>query len=37
MVWNYERRFWQLWKENPDLRGLAMEMLDQLAAKEHSK
>jgi hypothetical protein len=30
----YERRFWQLWKENVDLRELAGELRDQLAAGE---
>ncbi len=34
VVRNYERRLWQLWKENQDLRGLASEMRDQLAARE---
>ena len=30
---DYERRFWALWKENADLRGLALEMRGQLAAQ----
>jgi len=30
---DYERRFWLLWKENQDLRGLTLEMRDQLAAQ----
>lgn len=29
---DYERRFWLLWKENSDLRQLALEMRAQLAA-----
>jgi SAM-dependent methyltransferase len=29
----YERKFWLLWKENADLRGLMLEMRDQLAAQ----
>ncbi|MBK9714136.1 MAG: class I SAM-dependent methyltransferase [Kouleothrix sp.] len=31
---DYERRFWMLWKENTDLRGLALEMRAQLAAQD---
>lgn len=31
VVRDYERRFWQLWKENTDLRSLALEQRDQLA------
>ncbi|MFV2044460.1 MAG: methyltransferase type 12, partial [Anaerolineales bacterium] len=34
VVREYERRFWSLWKENTDLRDLATEMRDQLAAGE---
>jgi SAM-dependent methyltransferase len=34
LVRNYERRFWLLWKENTDLRKLALEMRDQLAEGE---
>jgi SAM-dependent methyltransferase len=30
---DYERKFWLLWKENADLRGLTLEMRDQLAAQ----
>lgn len=33
---DYERRFWLLWKENTDLRGLTIEMRDQLAALENA-
>lgn len=31
---DYERRFWMLWKENADLRSLALEMRAQLAAQD---
>ena len=34
LVRNYERRYWLLWKENTDLRQLALEMRDQLAEGE---
>jgi GT2 family glycosyltransferase/glycosyltransferase involved in cell wall biosynthesis len=30
LVRDYERRFWELWKENGDLRQLAVEQRDQL-------
>ncbi|MCS7260665.1 MAG: class I SAM-dependent methyltransferase, partial [Anaerolineae bacterium] len=30
LVREYERRFWQLWKENLDLRAQALELRDQL-------
>jgi glycosyltransferase involved in cell wall biosynthesis len=33
LVRGYERRFWQLWKENVDLRALTVEQRDQLAAQ----
>lgn len=33
---NYERRFWLLWKENQDLRGLISEMRNQLAVQVES-
>ena len=31
VIRNYERRFWQLWKENCDLRDLAVETRNRLA------
>lgn len=31
---DYERRFWLLWKENTDLRALAVEQRDQLAESD---
>jgi SAM-dependent methyltransferase len=34
IVRDYERRYWLLWKENTDLRQLALEMRDQLADGE---
>jgi hypothetical protein len=34
IVRDYERRYWLLWKENTDLRQLALEMRDQLAEGE---
>ena len=33
---DYERRFWVLWKENADLRGLALELRNQVAADERT-
>ncbi len=33
VVRDYERKFWLLWKENRDLRNLAVEMRNQLAGK----
>ncbi len=33
VVRGFERRFWQLWKENLDLRALSVELRDQLAAQ----
>jgi SAM-dependent methyltransferase len=36
LVRDYERRFWQLWKENTDLRALSLEMRDQLSAGEQA-
>jgi SAM-dependent methyltransferase len=36
LVRNYERRFWLLWKENTDLRKLALEMRNQLAEGEQA-
>jgi hypothetical protein len=36
LVRDYERRFWQLWKENTDLRSLSLEMRDQLSAGEQT-
>ena len=35
VVKEYERKFWQLWKENVDLRNGSAEMETELAAKEH--
>ena len=35
MVREYERKFFLLWKENTDLRSLALEMRAGLAKKEH--
>ncbi|HJW89634.1 MAG TPA: class I SAM-dependent methyltransferase [Anaerolineales bacterium] len=32
LVRDYERRFWQLWKENTDLRALSLDLRDELAA-----
>lgn len=32
---DYERRFWQVWKENVDLRQVTLQMREQLAAREH--
>jgi hypothetical protein len=34
LVRDYERRHWLLWKENTDLRQLAVEMRDRLASAE---
>ncbi len=34
VVREYERKFWLLWKENTDLRNLAVEMRNQLATQE---
>lgn len=34
IVREYERRFWLLWKENTDLRGLTVEIRDKLALAE---
>jgi SAM-dependent methyltransferase len=36
VIRDYERRFWLLWKENTDLRGLTGEMRDQLASAEQT-
>lgn len=36
LVRAYERRFWLLWKENVDLRSQALEMRDQLSARERT-
>lgn len=36
LVREYERRFWQLWQENHDLRSKNVEMQQQLAAQETS-
>lgn len=37
IVRQYERRFWQLRRENVDLRGLSVEMRDQLATAERNE
>ncbi|MGC8880423.1 MAG: hypothetical protein ACP5R2_14500, partial [Anaerolineae bacterium] len=37
LVREYERRFWQLWKENLDLRELSLEVRSQLADGEHAR
>jgi SAM-dependent methyltransferase len=33
---DYERKFWLLWKENADLRAMAIEMRNQLASDEQT-
>lgn len=37
LVREYERKFWQLWKENSDLRELTVEMRNQLAEMERKR
>jgi len=37
LVREYERRFWQLWKENLDLRELSLEVRRQLAATKDKR
>jgi GT2 family glycosyltransferase len=34
LVREYERRFWELWKENTDLRALGSEQRDQISAAD---
>jgi SAM-dependent methyltransferase len=34
LVRDYERKYWQLWKENVDLRQLTFEMREQLASQD---
>jgi len=36
IIRDYERRFWLLWKENTDLRSLAVDLRNQLAASEQT-